>query len=47
MRVIASSGKRSMLRNVSGEEVEAFRHQGTVIDMIGCEDPDPIIKRIQ
>jgi tetrahydromethanopterin S-methyltransferase subunit A len=41
-RVIGSHGKRPVLRNVTGEEVEAFRRQVQVVDLIGCEDVDRI-----
>jgi len=47
MRVIGSLGKHSILRNVSREEVEAFRKQVKVVDMIGCEDPYQIIQKIK
>ncbi len=39
-RVIGSQGKRPVLRNVTPEEVEVFRQQIQVIDLIGCEDID-------
>ena len=42
MRVIGSLGKRPVLRNVTREEVEAFRRQVRVVDLIGCEDLDQI-----
>lgn len=40
--VIGSPGKRPILRNVSIPEIQAFREQVQVIDMIGCESPDEI-----
>lgn len=49
MRVIGSQGKHPILKNVTREEVEAFRSQITVVDLIGCEDVDNIsdgIKKI-
>ncbi len=46
-RVIGSPGKRPILRNVSAAEVEAFRAQVQVIDLIGCEDPAEIRARIE
>ncbi len=46
-RVIGSHGKRPLLRNVTPEEVEAFRRQIQVIDLIGCEDIDRIAGVIQ
>ena len=45
-RVIGSLGKRSVLRNVSPREIQAFREQVHVIDMIGCEIPDMICLQI-
>lgn len=38
MRVIGSNGKRPILRNVTKTEVESFRKQVEVVDLIGCED---------
>lgn len=46
-RVIGSTGKRPILRNVSAPEIQAFREQVQVIDMIGCESPDEIGARIE
>jgi tetrahydromethanopterin S-methyltransferase subunit A len=46
-QVIGSRGKRPVLRNVTNEEVEVFRHQLQVIDLIGCEDADRITRLIQ
>lgn len=46
-RVIGSTGKRPILRNVSATEIQAFREQVQVIDMIGCESPDEISARIE
>ncbi len=45
-RVIGSSGKRPILRNVALDEVNAFRQQVQVIDLIGCENLDEISDRI-
>ncbi len=44
-RVIGSKGKRPVLRNVSAQDVQAFREQVQVIDLIGCEDLDVICAR--
>lgn len=46
MRVIASPSIHPVLKNVTLEEVEAFRKQVKMIDMIGCEDPSKIAKKI-
>jgi tetrahydromethanopterin S-methyltransferase subunit A len=46
-RVIGSPGKRPILRNVSSAEVEAFREQVQVIDLIGCENQDEIVARVE
>ena len=45
-RVIGSTGKRPILRNVSAPEIQAFREQVQMVDMIGCEDPDEIGAKI-
>ncbi|HEX9665339.1 MAG TPA: DUF4346 domain-containing protein [Thermodesulfobacteriota bacterium] len=45
-RVIGSPGKRPFLRNVTKREVEAFRNQVEVVDMISCEDEAIIIEKI-
>lgn len=37
-RVIGSPGRKPVLRNVTPGEVDAFRSQVTVVDLIGCED---------
>lgn len=47
MRVIGSPGKRPVLKNVTCEEVEAFRKQVQVVDLIECEDVERIIEKIQ
>lgn len=47
MRVINSPGRHPILRNVTVSEVESFRKQVKVIDMIGCEDSEKIIEKIQ
>ena len=47
MRVIGSKGKRPILRNVTADEVESFRKQVQLVDMIGCEDNETIVKRIK
>jgi tetrahydromethanopterin S-methyltransferase subunit A len=47
MRIIASPGKHPILKNVTREEVETFRKQVQVIDMIGCEDINTIVDEIR
>jgi tetrahydromethanopterin S-methyltransferase subunit A len=46
-RVIDSPGKRPMLRNVSVAEIQAFRRQVHVIDMVGCDSADEISARVE
>ncbi|MCG3147704.1 MAG: hypothetical protein PCFJNLEI_01145 [Verrucomicrobiae bacterium] len=46
MRVIGSPGKRPILRNVTRDEVETFRRQVQVVDMIGCEDTGQIAAKL-
>lgn len=45
-RVIGSPGKRPFLRNVTKEEVESFRNQVEVVNMISCEDETRIVEKI-
>lgn len=47
MRVIGSPGKRPVLRNVTPEEVAAFRRRVRVIDLIGETDPARITAAIE
>lgn len=47
MRVIGSPGRRPVLANVTSQEVEAFRRQVKVVDMIGCKDQDSIVTKIK
>ena len=47
MKVIGSPGKRPILRNVTREEVEAFRRQVEVVNMISCEDEEKIVEKIR
>jgi len=47
MKVIGSPGRRPFLRNVSRGEVEAFRSQIKVVDMIGCREVKRIISKMQ
>ena len=47
MKVIGSSGKRPILQNVTLEEIEAFRKQVQVVDMVGCEDTKRIVEKIR
>lgn len=47
MRVIGSTGKKPILRNVSVEEINSFRKQVEVVDMIGCSDEKAIIYKIK
>lgn len=46
-RVIESPGKRPFLRNVNTAEINQFRNQVPVIDMIGCEDVGEITLQIE
>jgi tetrahydromethanopterin S-methyltransferase subunit A len=47
MRIIGSKGKRPVLRNVSRAEVDQFRQQVQVVDLIGCEDVETIVRKIE
>ena len=46
MKVAGSPGKRAILKNATTSEVELFRKQIKVIDMIGCEDSKTISDKI-
>lgn len=46
-RVIGSTGKCPVLRNVSAVEIQAFREQVQVTNMIGRENPDEISSQIE
>ena len=45
-RVIGSTGKRPVLRNVTQEEIAAFRMQIQMVDLIGCLDIERITQAI-
>ncbi|MCL4511167.1 MAG: DUF4346 domain-containing protein [Bacteroidetes bacterium] len=45
MRVIGSEGKRPFLRNVTKGEIESFRRQVDVIDLIGCQEVETILNK--
>jgi len=47
MRVIKSFGKKPVLVNTSHEEIETFRQQVQVVDLIGCEDLEIITQKIK
>ncbi len=47
MRVVGSPGKRPILRNVTRDEVEQFRRQVRVVDLIGCEDVGRLVEEIK
>jgi tetrahydromethanopterin S-methyltransferase subunit A len=47
MRVIGSNGRRPILKNVSLTEVNKFRKQVRITDMIGCENTRTITKKIK
>lgn len=47
MRVIGSTGRRPILRNVTLSEIKSFREQVHVEDLIGCEDSKTLASRIK
>lgn len=47
MRVVGAPSTRPILRNVTPDEVEAFRRQVQVVDLIGCEDEERIIATVR
>jgi len=46
-KVINSKGRKSVLINTLVEEIESFRNNIIVIDMIGCEHTNEIINKIE
>ena len=46
-RIGGAHGKRPILRNISAEEIETFRHQVQVVERIGCESVEEISALIQ
>lgn len=47
MRIIGAKGKRPILANTTAEDVDAFRRQIEVVDMIGCTDLEKISHKIE
>ncbi len=45
-RVIGSLGKRPILRNVSPAEIEAFRKQVQIVNLIGCESIECVSEKV-
>lgn len=46
-RIIGAKGKRPFLRNVTLQEIERFRKQVEVVDLIGCEDAKHIAAEVE
>ncbi len=46
MRVIGTKAKKPVLANTTIEQVEAFREQIELIDIIGCDDLDAILEKL-
>lgn len=46
MKIIDAVGKKPILNNVTYEEIEAFRKQVKLINLIGCEKVNKITKKI-
>ncbi|MCS7224193.1 MAG: DUF4346 domain-containing protein [Armatimonadetes bacterium] len=46
-RIVGAKGKRPFLRNVTQQEIEQFRQQVTVVDMIGCDDPEVVATKVE
>ncbi|MEO0115020.1 MAG: DUF4346 domain-containing protein [candidate division WOR-3 bacterium] len=47
MKVVGSSGRLPIFRNLTREEISAFREQVQIVDMIGCEDASRIVDKIK
>ncbi|MCS6949389.1 MAG: DUF4346 domain-containing protein [bacterium] len=41
-RIVGAKGKRPFLRNITAQEIEHFRQQVILVDMIGCDDAERI-----
>jgi len=46
MRVVGSKGRRPILKNVTTSDINVFRKQIQIRDMIGCEDTRKIVRSI-
>ncbi len=47
MEVIGSKGRKPVLLNVTTEEVNSFREQIELIDLIGCEDIKEFLSKLK
>jgi len=47
MRIIGSEGRRPILKNVTRADVDKFRKQIRIEDMIGCEDTRSLARKIR
>ena len=47
MRVIGSRAPRPVLKNLSPSDVDRFRKQVRVVDMVGCDDQDSLLRRVE
>ncbi|HEX21657.1 MAG TPA: hypothetical protein ENH19_03270 [Actinobacteria bacterium] len=47
MRIIDSPGRRPVLKNVTPEEIDRFKQQVSIIDMIGSEDALTVARKIE
>jgi tetrahydromethanopterin S-methyltransferase subunit A len=46
-RIIGAKGPIPFVKNLTKEQIENFRKQITLVDMIGCDDIDAIVARAQ
>ncbi|MDI6807161.1 MAG: tetrahydromethanopterin S-methyltransferase subunit A [Candidatus Aenigmarchaeota archaeon] len=46
-KIIGAIGAMPYLKNISKEEVETFRKQVKIVDLIGCEDVDKILNQVK
>lgn len=46
-RIVGAQGKRPVLKNVTHEEIQHFRKQVEVIDLIGCMEVPEILKKAE
>lgn len=46
-RIVGAKGKRPILKNASGEAVEHFRRSVEIIDLVGLDDLNEILRRVR
>ncbi len=47
MKIVGAKGKKPVLRNITKKDIDLFRSQIEVVDMIGCENVNEILEKIK